>query len=369
MIYSVLVFLVLLMGLFLIWREAGKASFSQEKIFDLVFVIGLGVLIISHLLYVWWVGPFSVVNLIYFWHTGHLFFSGLIGGLIIWWLLIRRVAWTFAESGDSLVPGILFIHALVPLVGVMVDQDHDTSIMEGFFWLLTFYLVVNRQRYLPSFVHIKGLLLPGYLILVSSFYLILNRLEGFLIKQEKGLAVAVLVLGVVGFGQRVVTIRSRKTTELTLDLTFKRRQRRRALVMKSLPKMPTVLPRQFIKRMHLKLIRREKKIQEELKLLEREDPAQDVDRADNRAEIASAASTEALINIIDWQKKFLRKSLKKIHGALKRIKEGTYGLSIKSGLPIPRERLEANPDADLTVEEAAQAETTETNIPPLERIS
>jgi DnaK suppressor protein len=36
--------------------------------------------------------------------------------------------------------------------------------------------------------------------------------------------------------------------------------------------------------------------------------------------------------------------------------EGTYGRSIRSGLPIPDERLEADPAAELTIEEARQDE-------------
>jgi DnaK suppressor protein len=37
--------------------------------------------------------------------------------------------------------------------------------------------------------------------------------------------------------------------------------------------------------------------------------------------------------------------------ALRKIEEGTYGLSDRSGKPIPRERLEAVPDALYTLSE------------------
>lgn len=37
-----------------------------------------------------------------------------------------------------------------------------------------------------------------------------------------------------------------------------------------------------------------------------------------------------------------------------RIKDGTFGYSIQSGVPIPDARLEADPAAELTVEEAQQ---------------
>jgi DnaK suppressor protein len=41
-----------------------------------------------------------------------------------------------------------------------------------------------------------------------------------------------------------------------------------------------------------------------------------------------------------------------IDRALHRLDEGTYGRSVRSGEPIPDERLEADPAAELTIEEA-----------------
>jgi DnaK suppressor protein len=46
-----------------------------------------------------------------------------------------------------------------------------------------------------------------------------------------------------------------------------------------------------------------------------------------------------------------------IDRALQKIAEGTYGLSDASGKPIPRERLEASPEAVLTVQEAQGGKT------------
>ncbi len=50
----------------------------------------------------------------------------------------------------------------------------------------------------------------------------------------------------------------------------------------------------------------------------------------------------------------LKARLVAIERAEERLASGTYGLSIRSGEPIPDERLEANPTAELTVEEAAR---------------
>ena len=47
----------------------------------------------------------------------------------------------------------------------------------------------------------------------------------------------------------------------------------------------------------------------------------------------------------------LREELAAVERAEARLAEGTYGLSIESGKPIPDERLEAVPTAERTVEE------------------
>lgn len=52
----------------------------------------------------------------------------------------------------------------------------------------------------------------------------------------------------------------------------------------------------------------------------------------------------------------LREELEAVERAERRLAEGTYGLSIESGAPIPDERLEAVPTAERTAEEQARYE-------------
>jgi RNA polymerase-binding transcription factor len=52
----------------------------------------------------------------------------------------------------------------------------------------------------------------------------------------------------------------------------------------------------------------------------------------------------------------LRARLAAVERAEVRLAEGTYGRSVRSGLPIPDERLEANPAAELTAAEERIAE-------------
>ncbi len=52
----------------------------------------------------------------------------------------------------------------------------------------------------------------------------------------------------------------------------------------------------------------------------------------------------------------LRARLEAVDRAEQRLAGGTYGVSVESGEPIPDERLEHDPTAELTVEEAAARE-------------
>jgi DnaK suppressor protein len=55
----------------------------------------------------------------------------------------------------------------------------------------------------------------------------------------------------------------------------------------------------------------------------------------------------------------LRDRLAAIDRAEQRLANGTYGRSVRSGLPIPDARLEADPAAELTVAEAAAEEAAD----------
>ncbi len=51
----------------------------------------------------------------------------------------------------------------------------------------------------------------------------------------------------------------------------------------------------------------------------------------------------------------LRDRLAALERAERRVADGTFGRSIRSGRPIPDDRLEADPAAELTIDEAEEA--------------
>jgi len=70
------------------------------------------------------------------------------------------------------------------------------------------------------------------------------------------------------------------------------------------------------------------------------------------ADVDDPAASLIAEGIDDAVAESLRDRLAAIDRALRRLDEGTYGRSVRSGVPIPDERLEADPAAELTVEEA-----------------
>jgi len=83
----------------------------------------------------------------------------------------------------------------------------------------------------------------------------------------------------------------------------------------------------------------------------REDRETEVTEAET-GDIADAAQPLTAEGQDDAVAESLRDRLAALDRALKRLDDGTYGRSVRSGLPIPPERLEADPAAELTVEEA-----------------
>jgi DnaK suppressor protein len=70
-------------------------------------------------------------------------------------------------------------------------------------------------------------------------------------------------------------------------------------------------------------------------------------------DIDDAAQPLAAEGMDDAVAESLRNRLAAVDRALQRLDDGTYGRSVRSGVPIPDERLEADPAAELTVAEAA----------------
>ena len=93
------------------------------------------------------------------------------------------------------------------------------------------------------------------------------------------------------------------------------------------------------------LTRERERIERSLANVESDDEAEpSPDPADDATRLSDREVDEGLAEA-------LRADLEGIERAEQRLAQGTYGLSIESGKPIPDERLEAIPWAERTVEE------------------
>jgi RNA polymerase-binding transcription factor len=87
--------------------------------------------------------------------------------------------------------------------------------------------------------------------------------------------------------------------------------------------------------------------------------AEDRQAESETGDLADPAQSLEAQGIDDAVAASLRDRLAAVERALQRVDDGTYGRSIRSGEPIPDARLEADPSAELTVEEAAADEASQ----------
>jgi RNA polymerase-binding transcription factor len=81
--------------------------------------------------------------------------------------------------------------------------------------------------------------------------------------------------------------------------------------------------------------------------------AADRDAANQTGEMYDSAEPLTTEELDDSVRSELEERLAAIGRAEQRLADGTYGLSVRSGKPIPDDRLRADPTAELTVEEAS----------------
>ena len=89
------------------------------------------------------------------------------------------------------------------------------------------------------------------------------------------------------------------------------------------------------------------RIERELRRLGPIDDAEEADEFDAANRAADLYEDE----LAEGRREDLREQLAAVERAEERLAAGTYGLSIESGRPIPDERLEAVPTAELTADE------------------
>ncbi|NBF39961.1 MAG: TraR/DksA family transcriptional regulator [Spirochaetes bacterium] len=108
------------------------------------------------------------------------------------------------------------------------------------------------------------------------------------------------------------------------------------------------MDKEFVERMKQKLLTMKKEILDNL-VAENEDFQNIIDTDDSK-DLVDIASTDIDKRVLDALGAQEMKRLNLIDAALARIEAGKYGICLKSGKPIPTERLEAIPYALYRIE-------------------
>jgi RNA polymerase-binding transcription factor DksA len=114
------------------------------------------------------------------------------------------------------------------------------------------------------------------------------------------------------------------------------------------------MDKEFVERMKQKLLAMKKEILEQL-VAENEDFQNIIDTDDSK-DLVDVASTDIDKRVLDALGTQEMKRLNLIESALARIEAGKYGICLKSGKPIPKERLEAIPYALYRIEYQTELE-------------
>jgi DnaK suppressor protein len=111
------------------------------------------------------------------------------------------------------------------------------------------------------------------------------------------------------------------------------------------------LDKAFIEKQHLLLTKLRAQLQAATRGQEAEESGIHADSAGEAHEFEDDAQKLALLELDDTAVARSAQRLAQIERALQKIADGTYGMSDASGEPIPRERLEAVPEAVYTLAE------------------
>lgn len=92
------------------------------------------------------------------------------------------------------------------------------------------------------------------------------------------------------------------------------------------------------------------KLEKTIEVLDASDPFKNPEHVLDNAAVDTDVREQMGHDTVEAEVKALKKRLELVKKALRRIEKGTYGFDVKTGDPIPFERLNIVPEAQYTVE-------------------
>lgn len=334
--YGFFLALAIFFGVFVIWKNAIKRGFQEEKFLDLV-ILGLVLALFGarffHLVVF---GPFNLPNLIKIWQGQKNWYGGLFTAFIFLYYYTKKRGWSHFEVGDILVIGVSLSQTIVSLGCLLSGCELRSSILNLLFYFLLFiFLSYSLEKKLLF----AGVPLFGYLIFSSLFRLIIKR---------ELLSFAVVAFAVIGLYKRWQDFKGigrRSFLEEFKSKVLPKRADFQTWKGKEMKRIP--FSGEFLKKIKAKLLERKKSLKQQEMLLEKEDPFKQTDRVQDSAELVSDTEEQLGHERILAVKKILERSKRRVVKALQKLKGGKYGVCESCGGIIDHARLAVDPTVTL----------------------
>lgn len=112
----------------------------------------------------------------------------------------------------------------------------------------------------------------------------------------------------------------------------------------------STLTQEQLEKLKKKLFKDQENIHKTIDVLKAQDPFNDPEHANDNASFDTDVREQMGHDTVEAEIKSLKRKLRLVDKALRKMENGSYGTDEKSGLPIPFERLSIVPEAQYTVE-------------------
>lgn len=325
---------------YLFWKAATAEGFGSDHVFDSISLIVISAFIGGKILF----RDLSLDFFRYQFLSASIVLEGaLIGGGIAAYYIVKKYSWDGWKIGDMIAPALASFQAIV-FAGIWWSTKIPSfAILAGsflFLYILIRFLKVRKKiGESKSFFLMKRLDKTSFTGGLLATYLTVSS------------AIAILFLIVhqnisskfwwfqIGFYLVI----------LAVSLLLIRKQ----LYKQDIPMVPQ-FTREFLTKIRNKLLQRKAEIRDELKVIKENDPfikEQKDEGSRNEDEYGDEVNEQELHDVAVAEEKALTEELTEIEESLGELREGSYGISKKTGKKIPEKRLEANPTAKNNVDE------------------